>query len=90
MAEAPTAVKLLTIEDVRQISEDEHPGELVKGEWVEVSRPMPKHGEIMAHIAALIWLYLRESYRRGRLWRPWLHLGASSRYFAWSRYCLRS
>lgn len=61
MAEAPTAVKLLTIEDLRQLSEDEHPGELVKGEWVEVSRPTWKHGELMAHIAALLWLYLREN-----------------------------
>lgn len=60
MAEAK-AKELMTVEDLRQISEDEKPGELVRGEWVEVSRPTLRHGDLMAQIVFLLRLYLQRN-----------------------------
>ncbi len=60
MAEAKTK-ELMTIEDLRQISEEEQPGELVRGEWIEVSRPTLRHGDLMVQIVFLLRLYLQRN-----------------------------
>ncbi|MCS7191923.1 MAG: Uma2 family endonuclease [Armatimonadetes bacterium] len=59
MAEAKTK-ELMTIEDLRQISEDEHPGELVRGEWVEVSRPTFQHGRLTNRIGRILGNFVEE------------------------------
>lgn len=60
MAETAVATRPLTFDDVRQFDPDELPGELENGEWIPVSRPTPRHGEVMAQLAFLLKCFLMQ------------------------------
>ena len=47
----------LTFEDARHISLD---GELEEGEWIPVTRPTLWHGQVMAQVAFLLKIFLRD------------------------------
>jgi Uma2 family endonuclease len=56
-----TATNLLTAEQFAALPDSDFRSvELVKGSLVEMNPPMPRHGEICANIARLLFLYLDE------------------------------
>lgn len=51
--------RLLTFEDAARLDPDREGGEVVRGEWVPVTRNTWKHGEVVVNIAVLLKLWAR-------------------------------
>jgi len=54
MAQTQVETKRMTLEEVKQLSPDEQPGELVRGVFVPMSKPTVRRGSLVAHIARLL------------------------------------
>ncbi len=56
---ANVAEKLLTFDDVALLDPDTHPGELVEGRWVPVTKNTWRHGEIVLGVGMILRAYAR-------------------------------
>lgn len=59
MAEPIPRPTRMTFADAAQLDPDEHPGELVEGEWIPVTRSTYRHAELLVNVAAVLKGYVR-------------------------------